>query len=294
MLQRIAFIGTGFMGRPMAANLISAGFDLNVWTRTVVKAKGLAESGARLSESPAQAVAGVDAVVSMLFDGLATESVLLQPETLAAMRPGTVIVDMASMPPSTARFLALRFRAVGMDYLDSPVSGGTTGAEQGTLAIMTGGSENTFASVKNILAAMGCPVYVGSSGAGQLAKCVNQVIVAITIGAVAEGLLLAKAGGANPAGVRNAILGGFAESRILREHGNRMIERNFVPGGPMRNHTKDLVSACGAAADSGIRLPLAQKVHELFQALVDSGRGEYDHSAVLLVLEEMASKDPVE
>ena len=288
MTTHIGFLGTGLMGAPMAANLLKAGFILTVWNRTGAKTRPLADAGAGVADAPAGVAEGADAVISMLENGPVVTEVLFDRGVADALAPGALVIDMASIPPSTARDHAGRLAAKGVGHLDAPVSGGTRGAAEGTLAIMAGGALEDFERAREILQALGRATHVGPAGAGQLAKCTNQVIVAITIGAVAEGLLLAAAGGADPAAVREAITGGFADSRILQEHGRRMIERDFVPGGPIRMQMKDLNTALDAAADASLALPITSMIKELFQALLDAGGNDFDHSALLLELERQS------
>ncbi|MEE8123445.1 MAG: NAD(P)-dependent oxidoreductase [Alphaproteobacteria bacterium] len=290
MTTRIAFLGTGLMGAPMAGNLLRAGFELTVWNRTTAKTARLAELGARVGDSPTGAVQGAEVVLTMLESGPVVAEVLLERGVAEALKPGALVIDMSSIPPASARDHAARLSKLGVGHLDAPVSGGTRGAAEATLAIMAGGERKDFERAREVLSAMGRPKYVGAAGAGQLAKCANQVIVAITIGAVAEGLLLAAAGGADPAAVREAITGGFADSRILQEHGKRMLERAFVPGGPTRMQTKDLNTALEAAAETSLVLPITEKVRDMFQGLMTSGGGDYDHSALLLELERLNPK----
>ena len=288
MTTHIGFLGTGLMGAPMAANLLKAGFILTVWNRTGAKTRPLADAGAGVADAPAGVAEGADAVISMLENGPVVTEVLFDRGVADALAPGALVIDMASIPPSTARDHAGRLAAKGVGHLDAPVSGGTRGAAEGTLAIMAGGALEDFERAREILQALGRATHVGPAGAGQLAKCTNQVIVAITIGAVAEGLLLAAAGGADPAAVREAITGGFADSRILQEHGRRMIERDFVPGGPIRMQMKDLNTALDAAAEASLALPITSMIKELFQALLDAGGNDFDHSALLLELERQS------
>jgi 2-hydroxy-3-oxopropionate reductase len=276
------------MGAPMAANLLKAGFTLTVWNRTVAKTKPLADAGAGVADAPADVADGADTVIVMLENGPVVTEVLFERGVADALAPGTLVIDMASIPPATARDHAGRLAAKGFGHLDAPVSGGTRGAADGKLAIMAGGTLEDFERASEIFSALGRATHVGPAGAGELAKCTNQVIVAITIGAVAEGLLLAAAGGADPAAVRQAITGGFADSRILQEHGKRMIERNFVPGGPSRMQMKDLDAALDAANDASLKMPITSKLKELFQALLDAGGNEFDHSALLLALEQQS------
>ena len=288
MTTHIGFLGTGLMGAPMAANLLRAGFILTVWNRTEAKTKPLADAGAKIADAPAGVAEGADILIVMLENGPVVTEVLFERGVADALAPGTLVIDMASIPPATARDHAQRLKEMGVDHLDAPVSGGTRGAADGKLVIMAGGTPEDFARAGEIFSALGRATHVGPAGAGELAKCTNQIIVAITIGAVAEGLLLAAAGGADPAAVREAITGGFADSRILQEHGRRMIERDFVPGGPIRMQMKDLNTALDAAAEASLALPITSMIKELFQALLDAGGNEYDHSALLLAIEQQS------
>jgi len=283
---RVAFLGTGLMGSRMAPRLCAAGHEVTVWNRTREKAEPLAAAGARLADSPADAARGAEVVVTMLADGPAVGEVLFGAGVAAALEPeGAVVVDMSSIPPSLAREHAARLAERGVAHLDAPVSGGTIGAAEGTLAIMAGGERGSFERARPLLEAMGRPTHVGPAGAGQLAKCVNQLVVAVTMGAVSEGLLLAEAGGADPAAVREAILGGFAESRILREHGSRMIARDFVPGGRSVLQLKDLDTILDVAREIPLELPFLGLARELYAALVEHGGAELDHSALFVELE---------
>ena len=285
MTLRIAVLGTGLMGAPMAANLLEAGHRVTVWNRTRAKTEPLVAQGAHAADSPAQATAEADAVVTMLENGPVVTSVLFDSGAAESLSPGALVIDMSSIPPATARDHATRLEAAGAAHLDAPVSGGTVGAEAGSLAIMVGGRREDFDRAKDIFAPLGRATLVGPHGAGQIAKLANQIIVGVTIGAVAEALLLAAAAGADPAAVREALRGGHAESRILEQHGQRMIDRTFLPGGRGQIHLKDMNTIVEAARDAAIALPLSEATRELFQELVDSGGGDYDHSALLLALE---------
>jgi 2-hydroxy-3-oxopropionate reductase len=284
-MKRIAFLGTGLMGAPMAANLLEAGFAVTVWNRTPDKAQTLADQGARLADTPAAAVADADAAVAMLSDGPAVSDLLESQGVAEALARDALFVDCSSIPPATARDHAERLAKRGVGHLDAPVSGGPSGAEAARLAIMVGGSEADFARGEALLRAMGTPTRVGPPGAGQTAKLANQVIVGLAIGAVAEGLLLAERGGADPAKVKQAMAGGFADSKILQIHGQRMLDRSFIPGAAARVHLKDMATIMDAAGQAGLRLPLSQTVHDLFRDLADHGGAGYDHSALLIELE---------
>lgn len=285
MTSRLAVLGTGLMGAPMAANLLTAGHGVTVWNRTSAKTASLVEKGAVAALSPSEAVAGADVVVTMLENGEVVTAVLFDSGAADALDPGTLVIDMSSIPPATARDHAVRLEAIGAAHLDAPVSGGTVGAEAATLAIMAGGRREDFDRAAGVFAALGRATHVGPHGAGQVAKLANQIIVGVTIGAVAEALLLAAAAGADPAAVRQALRGGFADSRILEIHGQRMIDRSFLPGGRAAIHLKDMETILAAAADASVSLPFSKTARELFVSLVAAGGGDYDHSALLLELE---------
>ncbi len=287
MTERIAFLGIGLMGTPMATNLLKAGFALTAWNRTPAKAEALAGQGAQIAENAAAAVKDADIVITMLTNGPAVEEVLFGAgNAAAAIRKGALAIDMSSILPATARVHAERLAKLGIAHLDAPVSGGTGGARDGKLVIMAGGKAADFARAQPVFAALGKPTLVGPSGAGQLAKLCNQAIVGITIGAVAEALLLAAAGGADPAAVRQALMGGFADSRILQEHGQRMLNRRFLPGFAVANQVKDLDTVLDTARQAKLTLPLSERVTELFRDLLKEGAG-FDHSGLLLELERL-------
>lgn len=288
MSERIAFLGIGLMGRPMSEKLLEAGFALTAWNRTRAKAEALTRLGAKVAASPAEAVADADIVITMLENGQVVDAVLFGSEDAAAsLRPGALVIDMSSIDPPTARLHEERLRARGIGHLDAPVSGGTVGARQASLAIMAGGTAADFERAKPIFARLGRPTLVGPAGSGALAKLCNQAIVAITIGGVAEALLLAAAGGADPAAVREALMGGFADSRILTLHGKHMLERNFLPGGRAVVQVKDQDNILAAARAAHLQLPLSERVTELYKSLVAQGNGECDHSGLLLELERI-------
>lgn len=283
--RRIALIGTGLMGFPMSLNLLRAGHDLTVWNRSAHRAEPLVAEGAVLAESPAAAVADAEFVITMLSDGFATGALIDDPEVKAALKPGTIWLDMSSAKPEHARAQAETLSGIGVSHLDAPVSGGTKGAEAGTLAIMAGGPEEVFAASRTVLTAMGNPVHVGPSGTGQLSKLANQTIVAVTIAAVAEAMLLVEQGGADPAAVRLALKGGFADSTILQQHGKRMTEGNFDPGGLTKFQVKDLNNTLDEAASLGLSLPATESVRDRFQHFIDTmDGGDLDHSGLYLEL----------
>ena len=284
--MRIAVLGTGMMGYPMARRLCAAGHVVHAWNRTPAKAQGLAEFGATVHSQARQAVHDADWVLTMLEHGDVVESVLFDPENGVAnsLSAGTVVVDMSSIRPAQARAHAQRLEALQLHHLDAPVSGGTIGAEQGTLAIMAGGRPEVFERAADLFSPLGWATRVGPCGSGQLAKLANQMIVGITIGAVAEALLLCEKGGADMAQVKAAISGGFADSRILQVHGERMVQRDFTPRGRMSIQLKDLRNALQTAAEIGFTAPITQQFEALYAQGVAHGDAELDQAALFCEL----------
>jgi 2-hydroxy-3-oxopropionate reductase len=283
----VALLGAGIMGGRMAVRLLDAGYPVAIWNRSSDKTTPLVARGARAAPTPADACAAADVAITMLTDGASVGSVLFDRGAAASLRRGSLVIDMSSIAPRVAREHAERLAALGLSHLDAPVSGGPSGAEQGTLAIMAGGTPEDFERARPLLAHLGRPTLVGPSGSGQLAKLCNQIIVALSIGAVAEALLLARASGADPAKVREALTGGFADSLVLQVHGRRMIDRSFAPGGASRLQLKDLRTILATAAEAGVNLPLAGHVAEIYESLVANGGGELDHSALMIELERL-------
>ena len=282
-MQIIAFLGMGKMGQHMACNLASSGFKVRCWNRTIEKLHSL-PSILECKHDINTAVAGSDVVISMLSDGAATQNVInsLDRNALTSVKAW---IEMASILPEEATTQEKFFKKNDPKYLDAPVSGGTVAANDGNLAIMVGGEEKVFLETKKILGAMGRPVLVGPTGAGQLAKLANQAIVGITISAVAEAVLLLERGGANLDSVRDALSGGFADSAILQQHGQRMSKRNFESGGSVRTQLKDLQNIQKVAQILGLQLPMVNKVTERYSALsANSLNLEKDHSALFLEL----------
>lgn len=284
---RIAFLGMGLMGTPMATNLAKAGYDLTVWNRTISKAEPLAGHGAKISETAAGAVHEADVVITMLQTDEVVRSLLFEQGVARAMARGATLIDMSTIPPHSAIEYAKKLKGERISWLDAPVSGGTRGAVAGNLTIMAGGSPETFDRCAPVLGAMGRVTHVGPPGAGQVAKVANQIIVATTIGGVAEALLLTIAAGLDPNVVRSALTGGFADSRILEEHGRRMVDRDFVAGGAVQVQLKDLMIALGEAEELDLQLPLTERVTAMFQMMSDLGNDDIDHSALILELERM-------
>lgn len=286
--RRIALIGTGIMGGPMAARLALAGFPVAAWNRTTEKASALEGAGVVVASSVAGAVTDADIVICMLSSGPVCEEVLTAPGgALDGMKAGATLVVMSSIPVETAVTIAKAATAKGIACIDAPVSGGEKGAKEGTLAIMAGGEAEAIAALTDVFAPLGRVTHVGPSGSGALTKLANQLIVATTICAVAEALTLAQSGGADPAKVREALLGGFADSTVFRQHGLRMVEGNFQPGGPAKYQVKDTSTAMAFAKGRGLTLPVSLEVDRLFQAMVDHGDGDLDHSGVILELRRM-------
>lgn len=284
-LRSIGLVGTGIMGAHIARRLAEAGYRVVAWNRTGEKAEALTAHGVSVAPSASAAAAGADAVICMLSSGPVCDAVLGGRDgVIAAMPTGATLVVMSSIPVETARAQAEACSRRGLGYIDAPVSGGERGAREGTLAIMAGGTAETVEALVPLFATLGRPTHVGPAGSGQLAKLANQLIVASNICAVAEALLLAERGGADPAKVREALLGGFADSTVLRQHGERMVRGDFAPGGPAKYQVKDTSTALRLARSLGLNLPVALAVDRLFQSLVDHGGGDLDHSAALMEL----------
>ena len=286
----IALLGIGMMGYPIGRRLCEAGYTVKAWNRTRDKADRLAPFGAQVFDHAADAVRGADVLITMLENGDIVEQVLFgaagAPGVAAALKPGAVVVDMSSIKPAQARGHAQKLAQLGVLYLDAPVSGGTVGAEQGTLAVMAGGEASTFEQVKSIFAPLGRATHVGPSGSGQLAKLANQMIVGITIGAVAEALLLCEKGGANLAQVKEAITGGFADSRILQVHGQRMVDRDFAPRARMTVQLKDLRNALDTAEGLGFVAPITGILEQLYAQGIAHGHQDLDHAGLFVELAE--------
>ena len=272
------------MGLPMSQRLCAAGFSLNVWNRTLGKADSLAELGAVVHRQLSDAVKNADIVVSMLESGPVVEDVLFNQGAAAAMSRGTLFIDMASIKPREARDHAARLGALGIAHLDAPVSGGVVGAQDGKLVIMAGGKAVDFERAQPVFATWGRATHVGPHGSGQLAKLANQMIVGITIGAVAEALLFTQRGGADMAKVKEAITGGFADSRILQVHGQRMVERDFAPRARMSIQLKDMRNALATAEEIGFIAPVTELFEKLYAEGVEHGLSDLDHSGLFVEL----------
>ncbi len=293
-MANVAFIGLGIMGRPMALNLLRAGHALWVHGRRPETMAPLAEAGATACASPAEAARHAEVSIVMVSDTPDVEQVIFGDFGIVhGARAGSAVVDMSTISPGAARAFAAELRQGGVEMLDAPVSGGEAGAIAATLSIMAGGRPEVFERVRPLFEAMGRNiVLVGGNGAGQVAKACNQVVIAATLQGVAEALTLARRSGVDAARVREALMGGFAGSRILEVHGKRMIERDFRPGFKSRLHQKDLNIVMQAARELGLALPGAALSMQYMNALVGSGDGEFDSAALVKIVERMSGLEP--
>ena len=290
--MRIAFIGLGIMGRPMAGHLLDAGHELYLHDLKPVP-QDLVQKGGHACHSNKEAASQGDVIITMVPDTPDVEAAIFGPDGVAqGLAPGQTVVDMSSISPIASKDFARRINELGCEYLDAPVSGGEVGAKQATLTIMVGGSEKALARIKPLFELMGKNItLVGANGDGQTAKVANQIIVALTIEAVGEALLFASKAGADPAMVRKALMGGFASSRILEVHGERMINRTFDPGFRIELHQKDLNLALSGARVLKISLPNTATCQELFNACAAHGGSSWDHSAMVRALEDLANHE---
>ncbi len=294
--MQVGFIGLGLMGRPMALNLIKAGHTVYVWSRRRASMQPLLDAGAGDCASAAEAASRAEVTISMVADAPDVEQVTLGPAGVAGgAGPGLIHVDMSTIAPAAAQSIAARLAGRGVAMLDAPVSGGEAGAIAGTLTIMAGGAREDFDRVKPLFDAMGkTATYIGAAGAGQVAKACNQILTGVGIAAVAEALNFAAKSGVDAAKVREALLGGFAYSRILEAHGQRMLERDFRPGFKAWMHQKDLRIVMEEAHRLGLSLPSSAATAQMFNAVVGSGMGEEDSIALLRLLERMSGGEGVE
>jgi 2-hydroxy-3-oxopropionate reductase len=287
--MKIGFIGLGVMGRPMAGHLIDAGHSLTL-NRVKPASQPLVDKGGAAADTPKAVAEAAEVVILMVPDTPDVEAVLFGPDGVAeGLSPGKLVIDMSSISPVATKAFAEKIEALGCDYLDAPVSGGEVGAKNAALTIMVGGTPEAFAKAKPLFEAMGKTItHVGPSGDGQTAKVANQIIVGLTIQAVAEALTFAKRAGADPAKVREALAGGFANSRILEVHGDRMVKRTFDPGFRIRLHRKDMGLAVDSARALDLALPNTAIVEQLMNAAIARGDGDRDHSGLILTLEALA------
>ena len=290
--MNVGFIGLGIMGQPMALNLIKSGHSLAVYGRRAETMEPLKAKGATACSSPKDVASRSDITIVMVSDTPDVEQVVLGDNgVIHGAKAGSVLVDMSTISPSATRDMARKLAERGIEMLDAPVSGGDIGAIQGTLSIMAGGKPEVFERVKPVLECMGKTiVHIGSNGAGQVAKACNQIVVAVTIEAVAEALTLARASGVDAGKVRDALLGGFAYSRVLEVHGKRMLERAYKPGFKVKLHQKDMAIALREAHQLGLSLPAAALLAQQFNAMVGAGEADLDNSGLIRVLERTAGR----
>ncbi len=290
MTKKIGFIGIGLMGLPMSKNLVKAGYNLTVFNRSKNKAELLKEFGAKISNTLKDAVDGIDIVITMLTDDTAVDEVMNNSDFLNNLKPGAIVIDMSSVKPTTATKHGNNLKLKNINYLDAPVSGGTIGAEEASLAIMVGGEQNIFEDAFDILKKMGNPTLVGPIGSGQVSKLANQIIVGLTIGAVAEAVTLCEKAGADPNKMIKALSGGWADSKVLQTHGKRMINKDFTPKGRTSVHLKDMNNILECANNYNTHLPISNLVKEMYKSLVDNGHGETDHSSLYKEIERINNK----
>jgi 2-hydroxy-3-oxopropionate reductase len=280
MIKKIGFIGTGLMGLPMAKNILKSGYNLKAFNRTQNKAEPLKEFGGEIAETIKDVVKDNEVIITMLTDDNAINEVMSSSDFLDNLNPGTTVIDMSSIKPATAIKYGNKLKSNNINYLDAPVSGGTIGAEEASLAIMVGGELKVFDEAVDILKTMGNPTLVGPISCGQVSKLANQIIVGLTIGAVAEAITLCEKADADPNKVIKALKGGWADSKILQTHGKRMIDKDFLPKGKTSTHSKDMNNIIECARNYNTELPISNLVKEMYKTLVKNGHGDEDHSSI--------------
>ena len=278
------------MGLPMSKNIVKAGYNLTVFNRSKNKAEPLKEFGAKISNTLKDAVDGSDIVITMLTDDTAVDAVMNNSDFLENLKSGSIVIDMSSVKPTTATKHGNNLKLKNINYLDAPVSGGTIGAEEASLAIMVGGEQNIFDYAFDILKTMGNPTLVGPIGSGQVSKLANQIIVGLAIGAVAEAVTLCEKAGADPNKMIKALSGGWADSKVLQTHGKRMIDKDFTPKGKTSGQLKDMNNILECANNYNTHLPISNLVKEMYKSLVDNGHGETDHSSLYKEIERINNK----
>ena len=285
--MKISFIGTGLMGFPMAKNLLKKKLELKIFSRTLEKAKPLEEFGGNITNSLSEAVKETDIIFTMLTDDDAVEKVLGDSQFLDNLKPSSTVIDMSSIKPKIAIKYGNLLKQKNINFLDAPVSGGTIGAEEGSLAIMVGGEQKVFDNAFEVLKIMGNPTLVGPIGSGQVSKLANQIIVGVTIGAVAEAVTLCEKAGVDANKFIKALSGGFADGKILQNHGKRMIDKDFSPKGKVSTHLKDMNNILECANDFDTQLPISKLIQSMFKSLVESGNSNDDHSALYKEIENI-------
>jgi 2-hydroxy-3-oxopropionate reductase len=293
MIESIGFIGLGIMGSPMASNLLKAGYKVYAYRFVAGRHEKLVAQGAIGVASPGEAAQSAELIITMLPDSPVVEAVVLgEKGVLGGMKKEAILIDMSTTSITTTKKIAATLEEAGLVMLDAPVSGGDVGAMEATLSIMVGGPEGAFQKVLPVLRRMGRNItHVGGVGAGQVAKACNQVVVGMTIEAVGEALVFAKKNGADPAKIREALMGGFAQSRVLELHGRRMVERNFTPGGKVRSHRKDLDIVLEVAREAGVYMPGTALVSQIFNSLTAMGGLDWDHSAIVRAIEHLSQTE---
>ncbi|WP_435087486.1 NAD(P)-dependent oxidoreductase [Candidatus Pelagibacter bacterium nBUS_29] len=289
-MKKIGFIGIGLMGLPMALNILKAGYNLKVFNRSINKTEPLKVLGAEIASTINDVVRDSDIVITMLTDDTAIDDVMSSSNFLDNLKSGSTVIDMSSVKPTTATKHYNNLKSKNINYLDAPVSGGTIGAEEASLAIMVGGEQIVFDEAIEVFKTMGNPTLVGPSGSGQVSKLANQVIVGLTIGAVAEAVTLCEKAGANPNKMIKALSGGWADSKILQTHGKRMIDKDFTPKGKTSVHLKDMNNILECANSFNTHLPISNLVKEMYKTLVENGHGETDHSSLYKEIERINKK----
>ena len=285
--MKISFIGTGLMGFPMAKNLLKKNLDLKIFSRTLKKSKPLEEFGGKIINSLSEAIIDSDIIFTMLTDDAAVGKVLGNSDFLKNLKPSSTVIDMSSIKPKIAIKYGKLLKENNVNFLDAPVSGGTIGAEQGSLAIMVGGDQKIFDNAIDVLKIMGNPTLVGPIGSGQISKLANQIIVGVTIGAVAEAITLCEKAGVDGNKFIKALSGGFADGKILQNHGKRMIKKDFSPKGKVSTHLKDMNNILECANDFNTQLPISNLIQSMFKSLVDNGNSDDDHSALYKEIENL-------
>ena len=289
-MKNIAFIGIGLMGFPMAKNLLKSGYNLKAYNRSQDKADRLKEFGAEISTSIKSVVTNSDVVITMLTDDAAVEKVMGSDEFISNIKESATVIDMSSVNPIITKKYAVILKEKNINYLDAPVSGGTIGAEEASLAIMVGGDEKTFKECYDVLKILGNPTLVGPVTSGQISKLANQIIVGVTIGAVAEAVTLCEKSGTNPSKMIEALSGGWADSKILQTHGKRMIGKNFSPKGKTTTQLKDMTNIINAGKAVDTHLPISSLIKEMYKDLVADGHGNTDHSSLYNAIEKINKK----
>ena len=289
-MKNIGFIGIGLMGFPMAKNLLKSGYNIKAYNRSQDKADRLKEFGAEISTSIKDVVTNSDVVIAMLTDDAAVEKVMGSDEFISNIKESATVIDMSSVNPVITKKYAEILKEKNINYLDAPVSGGTIGAEEASLAIMVGGDEKIFQECYDLLKILGNPTLVGPITSGQISKLANQIIVGVTIGAVAEAITLCEKSGTNPSKMIEALSGGWADSKILQTHGKRMIDKDFSPKGKTTTQLKDMTNIINAGKAVETHLPISSLIKEMYKDLVADGHGNTDHSSLYNAIEKVNKK----